>query len=169
MYPQSTVCITGNELLDKAPTAMQPSLGDAELLLQYNFILLNNKFLWIILDSLQPPPAAVIKAGIAWGRKMAPCTSPREQLCLVLWHTTPQRWQPTELFIFQSLHQLPKMTELISSLLFVLFEWRESQACLAAERVMKWALCRVPAASGLLYGAVGERAPKSNRKQYNPV
>lgn len=30
-------------------------------------------------------------------------------------------------------------------------------------------LVPVPAASGLLYGAVGERAPKSNRKQHNLV
>lgn len=126
MYPYSTVCIKGKELLDKtvsfsiciAPTAMQPSLADAGLLLQYNFLLLNSTFPRSSLNSFQPLPAAVREAGIAGGRKTPLCTSPRRQLLLVLGHTTPQRGQPTELFIFQSLHRLPKVREPISSFAF---------------------------------------------------
>lgn len=145
MYPYSTVCITGNEFLDKgvsfsicmAPTAMQPSLGDVELLLQYNFLPLNNKFPWIIPNSFQPLPVAVIKVGIAWVRKTAPCTSTRQQLFLVLWHTTPQRWQPTELFHFRACVSCLKSQSWSEALLFALFWQRENQARLAAEQVIK--------------------------------
>lgn len=100
---------------------------------------------------------------------MAPCTSPRQQLLLVLWHMTPQRWQPTELFIFQSLHQLPEVMELISSFAFCFVSAMRKPGLPGSWVGNEVSLVPVPAASGLLYGAVGERAPKSNRKQHNLV
>lgn len=174
MYPYSTVCIKGNEFLDKgvsisicmAPTATQPSLGDAELLLQQNFLLLSNTFPWIILNSFPASAGGCYKNGDCMRKENGSV-----HITQTAAPSAPQEYSSPKVAAHRAIYfsepaSAAQRDGADQQLCFLL--------CFHDEKTrsawqLRQTLCRVPAAPGLLYGAAGERAPKSNRKQYNPV